>query len=35
METVFGLTVSYPTFLWITTPVILFIAGDKPGKTAA
>ncbi|CAY75496.1 hypothetical protein EPYR_03116 [Erwinia pyrifoliae DSM 12163] len=35
METVWALPVSYPTFLWITTPVILFIPGDKPGKTAA
>ncbi|WP_370346794.1 hypothetical protein [Erwinia sp. JUb26] len=24
---------SYPTFLWITTYKILFIVGDKAGKT--
>ncbi|WP_437612846.1 hypothetical protein [Erwinia sp. V71] len=29
METVFLLTMSYPTFLWITRCKILFIVDDK------
>ena len=29
METVFSSRTTYPTFLWITTREILFIAGDQ------
>ncbi|HBH66392.1 MAG TPA: hypothetical protein DD850_10415 [Erwinia persicina] len=33
METVFVQKGSYPSFLWISTLVILFIVGGNPGKT--